>query len=100
MRSDNTMNADKPAVIEAADRPYVLTPAVRETIIDSLARGNFIATTCRLGGIAPSTFYRWRKRVAEGDPVAERFADFYRHVNMVLAQFEVRAVAAVTEGDP
>lgn len=81
-------------------RPTVLSPEVQLAIVTALAEGNYLATACQAAGITYSGFRWWQKRWEEGDPVAQRFADFFESVNRASAVAERSALGGVRAGSP
>jgi len=79
-------------------RPHALTPEVQEHILRLVGQGNFVETAVAASGITKQCLYNWRKRLAKGDPVAERYREFFDALKTALALGEVAALRQVLAG--
>jgi hypothetical protein len=81
-------------------RPTALDPATQGKIVSLLADGHFMGVACRASGITYRGLRHWQRRWEGGDPMAERFDDFFREVERASAIGEVLALARVRSGEP
>ena len=76
-------------------RPTRLTAALSKRVADTLASGCYVQTACQLHSVAPSSFYQWLGRAAEGE---EPYFSFAREVRAASARAEMNALEQVRRG--
>jgi len=74
-------------------RPTKLTPAIEETIVAAVRRGNFLETAAALAGIDAATVRRWVKRGAAAPESI--YGQFTVAVKRALAESEDRDLTAL-----
>lgn len=74
-------------------RPPILTPELTKQVVDLIAAGNYIETSCAVVGISKQTFYRWMKEGNAGLTVET--AEFCDAVKKALGRSEARDVAII-----
>src|SRR4051812_25354491 len=79
-------------------RPSALTEAVQQDILRYATQGSFLAPVCRAAGITPQTLWNWQRRLDEGDPAAEAYADFFDSLARACARAEIDALALAFRG--
>ena len=76
-------------------RPYKLTPAIQERIVQAITAGNDNVVAAAYAGIADTTYYRW---MAEGlEAKTGQLKEFRDSVLKAQADAEVRNVAIVEQ---
>ena len=81
-------------------RPEALTPERQQSIIDLLARGNYLSTACEASGLTYNGFLHWRQRWEKGDPAAKVYDNFFRSVERAISVGETSALDRVKDGGP
>lgn len=76
-------------------RPSSLTPEVEAKIFARLKKGSSIEVACQLAGIAPSTFYLWKKKGREGDPL---FSEFLSRAESAMLEWEEVLLDEIRDG--
>lgn len=74
-------------------QPTKLTPAVQESIVNYLRKGNTIEVSARCSGINPQTFYnwmRWGEEAGSGD-----YFEFFGAVKKAQAEAEEEYLATI-----
>lgn len=73
-------------------RPTKLTPEITEAVCDALVEGLSIEGACARAGIAPSTYYDWNARGADGEAL---FVEFAEATARARAEVEERLLESV-----
>ena len=76
-------------------RPSILTPKLREEIVELLKMGNYIETACAVVGINKTTYYKWIKKADESTR-STKYSKFRDAVKKAMAISEARDVALIT----
>jgi len=71
---------------------------VQERICSAIRAGNYAETACRLAGVSPSTFYRWRTRGEQEE--SGIYADFQEAVEAAEGAAESDLVAVIQSAIP
>jgi hypothetical protein len=77
-----------------------LTPEVQDTIVKTLAVGNFFETVCQAAGIDPRTGFEWLQRGRGEHPhrgQAPLYAQFAQAVSRAQARDEVDTIARIKQ---
>ena len=77
--------------------PRALTPEVQALILELLAQGNYIGTSCRAAGVTIRTFQLWRRRWLDGDPEAREFDGFFRDTKRAIAAGEAALLKNIVD---
>lgn len=75
-------------------RPTKLTPEVRDKIVESVRRGNFIEAAAESAGVYRGTVFRWVQEANEGHPDPSR-AEFRDALMQARAEAETTMVSLV-----
>lgn len=73
-------------------RKTKLKDALQETVVTLISQGVIVEDACQHVGIAPSTFYLWLARGAEGDAA---YVEFSEAVNRARSNAKVTAIETI-----
>ncbi len=73
--------------------PKEITPAITETIVSAIIRGNNRKVSAGLAGISDTTLYRW---LNPDETPGEEFAEFREKVRLADSQAEAEKVSALS----
>jgi transposase-like protein len=84
--------SEEAGILKSVARPTKLTSERLERIVEAIRQGAYVEVAARSAGIAPSTFYEWRRRGETGELP---FSEFSEAVDVAEAQAELAALGCI-----
>ena len=68
------------------NRTKLLKPHVRQTILDYIAKGNYISTACKAAGVCPETYCNWQNKAEAATSSDDIYYQFFQELKTAEAQ--------------